>query len=108
LTGRKPPVYHCSYPLELSGRVHMATLLEETRLAVSLPTPAARMTIRRRARVSRERMAAELECHPISVARWERGTRDPHGELRLRYARLLQLLDEVATAAEHSRRADAS
>jgi hypothetical protein len=47
----------------------MATLLDEARLAVSLPPPAARMTIRRRARVSRERMAAELECHPISVAR---------------------------------------
>jgi DNA-binding transcriptional regulator YiaG len=86
----------------------MTTLLEEARLAVSLPCPATRMAIRQRAHVSRERMAAELECHAISVARWERGTRDPHGELRLRYARLLQLLDEVATAAEHSRRAEAS
>lgn len=86
----------------------MATLLEEVSLAVSLPDPAARMAIRRRARVSRERMAAELGCHVISVARWERGTRDPHGELRLRYARLLQLLDEVASAAEHSGREEAS
>src|SRR6516165_4086859 len=42
-------------------------------------------------------------CHVISVARWERGTRNPHGELRRRYARLLQLLDEVATAAEGGR-----
>jgi hypothetical protein len=53
-------------------------------------------------------MAAELGCHVISVARWERGTRNPHGELRRRYARLLQLLDEVASAAEHSSRAEAS
>ena len=78
----------------------MATLLDEARLAVSLPPPAARMTIRRRAHVSRERMAAELGCHVISVARWERGTRNPGGDLRLRYARLLELLDEVATSAE--------
>ena len=78
-------------------------LLDEARLAVSLPSPAGRMAIRRRAHVSRERLAAELGCHVISVARWERGTRNPHGELRRRYARLLQLLDEVATAAEGSR-----
>lgn len=86
----------------------MASLLEEAVLAVSLPLPAARMAIRRRAHVSRERIAAELGCHVISVARWERGTRNPHGELRLRYARLLQELDEVATAAERSGRAEAS
>jgi DNA-binding transcriptional regulator YiaG len=86
----------------------MATLLEEARLAVSLPDPVARMAIRRRAHVSRERMATELGCHVISVARWERGTRNPHGDLRLRYARLLELLDEVATSAEHSGRAEAS
>jgi DNA-binding transcriptional regulator YiaG len=81
----------------------MTGLLEEARLAVSLPPPAARMAIRRRARVSRERMATELDCHVISVARWERGTRNPNGELRLRYARLLELLDEVATSAEQAR-----
>jgi len=88
--------------------MHMGMLLEEARLAVSLPPPAARKAIRQRAYVSRERMADELNCHIISVARWERGTRNPHGELRLRYARLLQQLDEVATAAEHSDRAEAS
>jgi DNA-binding transcriptional regulator YiaG len=78
----------------------MTTLLEEVGLAVSLPDPAARMAIRRRTHVSRERMAAELGCHVISVARWERGTRNPRGDLRIRYARLLRLLDEVATSAE--------
>jgi DNA-binding transcriptional regulator YiaG len=88
--------------------MHMTNLLEEVRLAVSLPPPAARMAIRRRAHVSRERLAAELGCHIISVARWERGTRNPHGELRLRYARLLHLLEEVASATEHNGRAEAS
>jgi DNA-binding transcriptional regulator YiaG len=86
----------------------MDSLLEEARLAASLPPPAARMAIRRRARVSRQRLAAELGCHVISVARWERGTRNPHGELRLRYARLLHLLDEVASDTEHNGRAEAS
>jgi DNA-binding transcriptional regulator YiaG len=82
----------------------MGALLEEAGLAVSLPGPAARMAIRRRTHVSRERMAAELGCHVISVARWERGTRNPRGDLRIRYARLLRLLDEVATSAERSDR----
>ena len=82
----------------------MGALLEEVGLAVSLPSPAARMAIRRRTHVSRERMAAELGCHVISVARWERGTRNPRGDLRIKYARLLRLLDEVATSAERSKR----
>jgi DNA-binding transcriptional regulator YiaG len=82
----------------------MGALLEEAGLAVSLPGPAARMAIRRRTHVSRERVAAELGCHVISVARWERGTRNPRGDLRIRYARLLRLLDEVATSAERSER----
>jgi DNA-binding transcriptional regulator YiaG len=82
----------------------MGALLEEAGLAVSLLGPAARMAIRRRTHVSRERMAAELGCHVISVARWERGTRNPRGDLRIRYARLLRLLDEVATSAERSDR----
>jgi DNA-binding transcriptional regulator YiaG len=84
----------------MKGKMHMPpNLLEEARLAVSLPPPAARMAIRRRARISRERMAEELNCHVVSVARWERGTRDPHGDLRQRYSRLLELLDQVASAA---------
>jgi DNA-binding transcriptional regulator YiaG len=81
----------------------MTGLLDEVRAAVSLPDPATRMAIRRRAHVSRQRMAEELGCHIISVARWERGTRNPHGDLRVRYAQLLGLLDEVATAAERGR-----
>jgi DNA-binding transcriptional regulator YiaG len=84
----------------LNERVHMTGLLDEVRASVSLPDPATRMSIRRRANVSRERMAAELRVHAISIARWERGTRNPHGELRVRYARLLEQLHEIATVAE--------
>jgi DNA-binding transcriptional regulator YiaG len=81
----------------------MVALLEEVRLAVSLPDPTARMAIRRRARVSRERMAAELGVQPLAVGRWERGERSPRGALRVRYARLLEMLDQIAaTAGERS------
>jgi DNA-binding transcriptional regulator YiaG len=81
----------------------MVALIEEARLAVSLPDPTTRMAIRRRARVSRERMAAELGVQPLAVARWERGERSPRGDLRVRYARLLEMLDQIAaTAGERS------
>lgn len=81
----------------------MSALTEEVKLSVSLPDPTAARNIRRRAGVSQPRVAAEVGVHPITVARWERGTRTPRGELRIRYARLLRLLDEVAASAEQAR-----
>jgi DNA-binding transcriptional regulator YiaG len=83
----------------------MATLIQDARLAVWLPDPAARKTIRQSAHVSRERIAAELGCHVVTVTRWEQGTRNPHGELRLRYARLLRRLEEVVAAAQQDAKA---
>lgn len=85
----------------------MATLIEDARLAVSLPDPAGRMAIRRRAFVSRERMAGELGCHVVSLARWEHGTRNPRGDMRLRYARLLKRLEEITAASPTGRGSDA-
>ena len=76
-------------------------LSDEVRLMTTLPAPAERMAIRQRARVSRERLAGELDVQPLAVARWERGTREPRGELRLRYARLLRMFTEIVEAAEH-------
>lgn len=67
-------------------------LLNEVRLSRGLPTPELARAIRRNAGVGRTRMATALSVHPITVARWERGTRTPQGELRLRYARLLDEL----------------
>ena len=78
----------------------MGTLADEVQLMATLPVPAERMAIRRRARVSRERVADELGVQPLAVARWERGTREPRGELRLRYSRLLRMLDEIVTSAQ--------
>ena len=80
----------------------MGALADEVWLSVSMPPPAAARNIRVRAHVSRTRIAAELGVHAITVARWERGTRAPRGDLRVRYARLLRQLDDVATSAERT------
>lgn len=76
----------------------MVALLEELRVSRSLPAPPLAREIRRAANVSRDRLAEELNVHPVTVARWERGTRVPRGELRIAYARLLAALaSEVAS-----------
>jgi transcriptional regulator with XRE-family HTH domain len=43
-------------------------------------------------------MAAELGVHRVSLARWECGERFPRGELRARYAQLLEELREAVAA----------
>ena len=73
----------------------MTTLLDEVRISRSLPSPCRRREIRRCAGVSRERLAQELNVHPCTIGRWERGHRVPRGELRLRYALLLSDLESV-------------
>lgn len=74
----------------------MSDLLDEVRTTRHLPKPALAREIRRAAGVSRDRLADELEVHPVTVARWERGTRSPRGATRLAYARLLvELAREV-------------
>lgn len=79
----------------------MSDLAAEVRLMVTLPSPAERKVIRQRARVTTVRMAEELGVQPLAVKRWENGTREPRGELRLRYARLLRMFTEIVEAAEH-------
>lgn len=76
------------------------TLADEVRLMAGLPAPPARAAIRRRARVTHERLAAELGVHRLTVIRWENGTREPRGDRRLRYARLLAELREAVALAQ--------
>lgn len=61
-----------------------------------LPSPGLARAIRQSAGVSQARIAHELGVHPVSVARWEAGTRTPRGELRRRYAGLLAELQQVS------------
>jgi len=71
-------------------------LLAEVKEARRLPPPAAAKGIRTRAGVSQARLAAELEVHRVTVARWESGLRQPRGALRAAYAALLlELQKEV-------------
>lgn len=77
----------------------MSGLVAEVRESLSLPRPAVARAIREAARVSQARLASELEVHELTVHRWEAGTRIPHGDLRLAYARLLRELDEATRAA---------
>lgn len=74
-------------------------LLDEVRLALTLPTPDVARGIREAAGVSQVRLAAELGVHPLTVARWESGTYAPRGDLRRGYARLLHNLDEATREA---------
>ena len=72
-------------------------LIEDVRLARSLPPHSVAVAIRKAAGVSQEQLADELGVHPQTVARWEQGRRVPRGELRLRYAKLLsELAGEIA------------
>ena len=73
-------------------------LLAESRRSRALPSPPLATAIRREANVSRDRMAEHLGVHPITVARWERGTRTPRGRLRLAYAQLLEDLRREVSA----------
>jgi DNA-binding transcriptional regulator YiaG len=84
----------------------MGTLIQDARLAASLPGPATRMAIRRRAHVSRADIAAELGCATATVTRWELGQREPQRELRREYARLLKRLERVAASARQDAAGD--
>lgn len=82
-----------------------ATLADEVRLMVSLPSPSDRVGIRQRAWITRERIAQELGVQPSTVGRWERGACDPHGALRLKYAQLLRHLEETVASAQQDAKA---
>ncbi len=71
-------------------------LIDEVRTARQLPAPRLAREIRRAAGVTRERLAQELNVHPVTVGRWEAGTRQPRGSLRAAYTRLLLQLQEAS------------
>ena len=69
--------------------------MAEVREAQTLPPPAVAKAIRVSAGVSQDRLAQELGCHRVTLARYEGGKRAPRGELRARYARTLRELEQV-------------
>jgi transcriptional regulator with XRE-family HTH domain len=61
-----------------------------------LPAPAVNRAIRRAAGCTQCEVAAALNVNRVTVARWESGERVPRGELRDRYAELLDGLQQEA------------
>jgi len=66
----------------------MSALIEEVRQARRF-RPQLAKAIRDAAGVSQQRLADELGVDRVTVARWELGQRQPHGELLIRYMALL-------------------
>lgn len=77
----------------------MAKFIDEVRAARRLPPPAMARAIRVAAGVTQQRVADELDVHVVTVARWENGSRHPRGDVRARYAELLDSLREVIDRA---------
>ena len=59
--------------------------------------PATARAIRMAAGISQVELAQELGIHPVTVARWEAGTRRPDARLLPRYRALLDELREATT-----------
>lgn len=75
------------------------TLAEEARLIRALPDHARAREIREKAGIGVTRLADELQISRMTLTQWESGKRQPRGDLRLRYARVLAELESVIEAA---------
>jgi DNA-binding transcriptional regulator YiaG len=73
----------------------MSDLVSEVRMARRLPAPEIARAIRKAAGVSQQRVADELGVHWTTVARWERGERQPRPKQRVAYADLLMRLTGI-------------
>lgn len=73
-------------------------LVDQVRCVRRLPSPARARAIREEAGATQEQFAAELGVTRLSIWRWETGKCRPRGESAIRYARLLDALqDELAS-----------
>ena len=72
------------------------SLIEQVRAANRLAPPPLARQIRIAAHATQQQCADELGVHVVTIARWESGARQPRGEMRARYAALLEALAEVA------------
>ena len=70
----------------------MSKLIEEVRTTRQLPSRAVARAIREDAGISQKRLAEELGVHPVTVARWELGTRRPGARVKVAYVELLDAL----------------
>lgn len=70
------------------------SIAQEVRARRRLPAPAMAREVRRAAGISQARIAQELGVTPMTVSRWESGSRSPRGEMLVAYVELLDLLRE--------------
>ena len=75
-------------------------LLDKIRAEQALPPARVRRSIREAAGASQRNVAAELGVSPMTISRWEDGSRTPRGEHAERYGRLLTQLRELALGGE--------
>ena len=74
----------------------MSALVDEIRSRPKAPSPRVAQAIRVAAGISQSRLAKELGVHPVTVARWEGGTRTPRGDTLRAYVTLLSELQQAA------------
>ncbi|MGN6244515.1 MAG: helix-turn-helix transcriptional regulator [Motilibacteraceae bacterium] len=74
------------------------SLLDEVRVARTLPSPKVAAMIRQAAGVSQARLGSEVGVHRVTVARWETGVSRPRGEAAQRYAAVLAELRRAVAA----------
>lgn len=62
-----------------------------------------RRRIRKAAHVTVAEMASVVGCKPSTLASWERGERNPRGEICEKYAAVLLALEVIVDEAEESK-----
>lgn len=70
----------------------MSELLEEIRIRRQLPSRAMARAIRLEAGISQATLAHAIGVHPVTVTRWELGTRRPRGRILVAYVEALNEL----------------
>lgn len=80
----------------MTRRAQVISLSDDLK-ADRLPPPEMRGAIRRAAHGTQAKVAEHLGVHPVTVARWEAGTREPRGELRRRYRDALDEMQALAS-----------
>ena len=67
-------------------------LIEEAKARRVLPSPAKRPSIRERANLTQLEVAEALNTDACCISHYERGTREPRGDMRRAYGALLDRL----------------
>lgn len=73
----------------------MTKLIDLAKAKLNLPPPEARRAIRESLGLPQGAIGEQLGVSGATIGRWENGTREPRGELLLRYSTLLRDLAKL-------------